>query len=276
MKNSALLIIFIHFIVLTSFATKNRVITGRVSQLGGGIIAGASVSAKEIPSIYTLTDSKGNYRIEMPGEVNFLIFSYSGMETKEVKIKELNSINVVLIPANYKKIRFGAGFSIGGANFDVFNDINNSIDTSVTIKLTPFSLHLNLTYNFSKRFYAQTILEEDLNFMTFNDEETDEEKTGILSRSVFSATANYNLRFSKKGNYSAFIGAGPQLQYFSVIKSTTAGLRLHLGISLNNYGFNTKIYWAGDITSGNINGIEQVEGFKFDYASSRIGILLNF
>ena len=63
------------------------------------------MSAKEAPAIFTLTDGKGNYKLEIPNEVKALVFSYSGMADKIAKIGELKSINVKLITLRHKRFR---------------------------------------------------------------------------------------------------------------------------------------------------------------------------
>jgi hypothetical protein len=62
MKQFALISLFILFYV----SINARTITGRVSKLGGEMITGAKISAKDAPSIFTFSDSEGFYKIEIP------------------------------------------------------------------------------------------------------------------------------------------------------------------------------------------------------------------
>ncbi len=254
----------------------SRTVTGNVSQIGGGIIAGASVTAKEVSSVFTLTDTEGNFTIDLPEEVKHLIFTYSHMETQEIEMGNQTKFDVVLIPLNFTKFRIGFGLSLGGAKTTVSSPENAANDTAVEVKLTPFSLHADFSYNFNKKFNLQSILEADFNALKYTNEATGASETGILKRMIFSVMFNYNQRFNHTARSSVFLGIGPQFQNFSVFNTSTVGFRLQTGISLNNYGFNTKIYFAVDVANGKINGLQDVEGYKFSYVSSRLGILFNF
>jgi hypothetical protein len=102
------------------------------------------------------------------------------------------------------------------------------------------------------------------------------QKTGVMRRMVFSVSANYNQRFTETARCSFFVGVGPEFQTFTIFNSSTVGLRMQLGLSLNNYQFNTKIYFALDTAGGKIKNLENAEGYRFNYVSSRLGFLFNF
>ncbi len=83
-------------VVLMS-ATLPRVITGKVVDESGAALAGVSVVEKGTPN-GTLTDIHGNYSLHVQSAQPVLVFSYIGMETKEVRAGTKTSINVTLVP----------------------------------------------------------------------------------------------------------------------------------------------------------------------------------
>ena len=270
------LVLLIFSFLLPAFRGASRTVTGKVTKMGGGILAGASVVAKEVTSVYTLTDIEGNYTIDLPEEVTYLIFSYSGMGTQQIEIGELSIVNVVLIPSNFPKLRIGFGLSFGSSKTTVSSPNSSVADTSVDLKLIPFSFHTDFCYNINKKLYMQSILEADFNFLDYYNSKTGTKETGVLRRMVFSVLVNYNQRLNKVARSSVFVGIGPQFQKFSVFNSSTVGFRLQFGLSFNNYGFNTKFFGAIDAANGKINGLEAVSGYTFNYVSSRFGILFSF
>lgn len=274
MKKTINILIFIA-IFSQSYAS-GRIISGRVNQMGGSAIPGVKVAAFQAPSIFTLTDAKGEYKLEIPEEVQKLEFSYVGMQTKVVKIGSFNTVNIILIPSDYRKIRFGAGIAGGGSIFTARTDPDiHFTDTTASISMNGIALHLDLSYRINKRFDVQAVLEEDVNYFDYIDENGDNQRGGIF-RTNFSVPVNFNMVIGKSGNYSSYIGVGPQLDYFGIFGEMTIGLRIQAGFSINNYGFNTRFYLASDVTGGTIKGFEEVENFKFDYSSIKLGVLFYF
>ncbi len=93
-------IILLHFITLffcnSILLAQNRQITGLVTYKNTlREVSGASVIAKGT-SIATLTDNAGKYSINVPANVNALIFSLTGAKSVEVKITGSTTINVEL------------------------------------------------------------------------------------------------------------------------------------------------------------------------------------
>lgn len=78
-------------------AVEPQVITGRVTDDHGNSLAGVSVFVKNTKR-GTQTDLSGHYRISLQPGDKVLVFSFLGMETTEVKIKERKIINVKLYP----------------------------------------------------------------------------------------------------------------------------------------------------------------------------------
>lgn len=67
-------------------ANAATVIKGTVSGEDGKPLSGVSVYVKGDPSIGTVTDAKGKYSLEVPGNATTLVYSFVGTETKEVAI----------------------------------------------------------------------------------------------------------------------------------------------------------------------------------------------
>ncbi|MFC2089298.1 von Willebrand factor type A domain-containing protein [Bacteroidota bacterium] len=76
-------------------AEQARVITGRVIDENGAVLTGVTVVEKG-SSNSVLTDGKGEYLITVSSGAKALVFSFTGMETKEVRIKSSNRIDVVM------------------------------------------------------------------------------------------------------------------------------------------------------------------------------------
>lgn len=261
-----------------------KTISGRVTKAGGGILAGVKVSAKDAAMISTLTDEHGNYKIEIPEEVTSLVFSFSEMATKTVKIKDFIAINVKLVPAKYETFRYGAGISFGTSKFTVFNEISpGNIDTT-DIDLKPIAIHGDLFYRFNKNLGLQAVVADGLNLMKIMaDSITDTGdtiqvpvRTG-LNRVTVSLLLNYHFRLSKDGNHSAFVGFGPQYQHLSFLKTNTVGARFQAGADINSYGFTTRLYLAVDVSSGRFSDNNPyVPNLPFKYFSSRLGLTFIF
>jgi len=270
---SLILTISIFFLSLNNLYSKS--ISGRVTEIGGGPLAAVKVYAQDASSIFTLTDSKGRYIIDIPDEVKFIVFSHTDFATKKIRINDDSKINAVLIPKKYKKVRFGLGLTLGNSYVDIYNnEIISLPDTSVILDMKSYSINANLYYRINKNFDIQATFAEDLNLIKFVDS-MEVEETGNLNRILFSILFNYSVPVSKSGNYSIFGGMGPQFQKYGFLESSTVGLRFQLGMSFNNYGFNTKLFLAGDINSGTTH-LDEIDGFKYHYGSSRLGIVFVF
>src|SRR5690606_16892293 len=78
---------FVLFVTLlpTWLQAQNMQVSGRVTDLmHGGAVSGVSVSVKGTTS-QTSTDNEGRYRIQAQAN-SVLVFSYIGMETKEIRV----------------------------------------------------------------------------------------------------------------------------------------------------------------------------------------------
>ncbi len=74
----------------------NKNIKGKVVDEKGHALPGVSVIIKGT-SVGVSTDINGNFTIKIPSSRQTLIFSFIGMETKEVNIKGKNNLNVTLL-----------------------------------------------------------------------------------------------------------------------------------------------------------------------------------
>ncbi|RCW33265.1 TonB-linked SusC/RagA family outer membrane protein [Marinilabilia salmonicolor] len=72
-----------------------KIITGRVVDGQGEPIPGATVSVKGTTQ-GTITDVEGNYSLKIPGDADVLLFSFVGMESREVAIGDKSQIDVSL------------------------------------------------------------------------------------------------------------------------------------------------------------------------------------
>ncbi len=269
------------FFVFHFHLSAQKIISGRVTKAGGGVLSGAKIEAKNAPMIFTLSDEYGNYKIEIPEEVTTLVFSFSGMATKTVKIKDFTSVNVKLVPAKYKTFRYGVGIALGTSDFEVYQ--NNYLDTA-KITLTPISIHGDLFFRFNKNFVLQAVIEDGLNYtkypadsITSAGDTVHYEATTGVNRFSFSLLLNYHIKLDKTGNHSISAGFGPQYQYLSFLKTNTIGARFQLGVNINNYGKTTKLYLAVDVANGKFNeNSTYVPGLPYKYLSSRLGVTFIF
>ena len=271
-------------VVISFQVSAQKTVSGRVTKAGGGVLAGVKVFAKDVPMIFTLTDEHGNYKIDIPDEVTSLVYSYKGMASKTIKIKDFSTINVKLIPAKYETFRYGIGLSFGDSNFKIFNEVSpDNVDTT-SIDLKPVAIHGDLFYRFNKKIGLQAVVADGLNIMKYTvDSITDigdtvqvPEKTA-LNRVTVSLLLNYHFKLSKDGNHSGFVGIGPQFQHLSFLKTNSIGVRFQVGADINSYGFTTRFYFAFDAASGRFNKDNlYVPDLPFKYSSGRLGVAFIF
>ena len=96
MKKLTLMLALLSFLSMQALYAQQE-ITGTVTNAENGQpIPGASVQALEVSGVGTVTNSQGNYSLEVPSEAETLEFSFTGMTTKEVSINGRSTINVEL------------------------------------------------------------------------------------------------------------------------------------------------------------------------------------
>jgi len=95
MKAIISLVFVISFSAFTLAPEQTRVISGSVKDQAGNPLAGVNVNVKGTNS-GTVSDLNGAYQITVNSNTKYLVFYLIGYETKEVKIKESNRIDVKL------------------------------------------------------------------------------------------------------------------------------------------------------------------------------------
>ena len=80
----------------TLFAQNGISVRGTVTDNTTEPLIGATVIVKGQPSLGTVTDIDGHFRLEVPSENSVLVISYVGMATKEVKVGKQREFNVSL------------------------------------------------------------------------------------------------------------------------------------------------------------------------------------
>lgn len=101
LKNTGLSYVFKNNVIVIQKVTKESEkkfirITGRVTDENKNALPGVTVSVKGM-TIGTATDANGKYMLRLPEMENLsLLFSFVGMETKEVKYTGQDTINVML------------------------------------------------------------------------------------------------------------------------------------------------------------------------------------
>ncbi|MFP4366329.1 MAG: SusC/RagA family TonB-linked outer membrane protein [Bacteroidales bacterium] len=83
------------FLVLSTvaYALQEKTITGQVTGEDNEPIPGVTVVAKGT-NVGALTDVDGNYSISVPSNINTLVFSFVGMQTREIAIDDQTTIDV--------------------------------------------------------------------------------------------------------------------------------------------------------------------------------------
>ncbi|MGN6637307.1 MAG: carboxypeptidase-like regulatory domain-containing protein, partial [Mucilaginibacter sp.] len=92
-----MVLLFSSFLICTAAVAQNAgtAINGTVTDDKGITLPGATVSVKD-SKVSTVTDVNGHYTISVPAGGKTLVFSFIGMEKKEVLIGNRTTINVSL------------------------------------------------------------------------------------------------------------------------------------------------------------------------------------
>ncbi len=99
-------ILFAGALIFTFFChlrAQDRIITGKITDTKQNPLAGVNVSAKDYPSITTISGVDGEFRIAIFDFTKALIFSFSNMKTKEVQMND--TTDRVMVIMEYKAIR---------------------------------------------------------------------------------------------------------------------------------------------------------------------------
>lgn len=87
------------FLLLVFDAVAQQSIHGKILDDKGNPLTGASIQVKGTKNT-KLADGQGNFTINAPSASSVLVFSFVGLEPKEVTVGNYNTINVTLSPAN--------------------------------------------------------------------------------------------------------------------------------------------------------------------------------
>lgn len=73
-----------------------RTVSGKVTDVNGNPIAGATVTSKLNPSFSTTTDDKGTFQLKVANNEDFLLFSYIGYKPNEIAVGSRDNIIISL------------------------------------------------------------------------------------------------------------------------------------------------------------------------------------
>ncbi len=102
MKKTTLRASFFSSLLLLLFqfaGAQTRTITGRITDSAGGPLSNVSVQIRGT-NTGTSTDANGNYSISVPSANSRLVFSYTGMEAREVPVGNQATVNAQLQSSN--------------------------------------------------------------------------------------------------------------------------------------------------------------------------------
>lgn len=92
--------LFLSFVLvlISSWTSLNSIhISGKVTDENGATLSGVDVALKGSKA-HTITDTYGEYHIEVPSEQSVLVFSFLGYSTQRVKVLDKRQINISLQP----------------------------------------------------------------------------------------------------------------------------------------------------------------------------------
>jgi len=95
MKRFNLLLAFL-FLIGMFVVHAQTTINGTVLDDNGEAVPGANIRAKGYSDVGTISDLNGAYTLSVPAEATTLVFSFVGMQTREVEISGQTTINVTL------------------------------------------------------------------------------------------------------------------------------------------------------------------------------------
>ena len=99
MKIKYILLFLMAWVISMNSAYAQQTVTasGSVMDEKGEVLIGVSVSVKEVPSMGTITDIDGRFRITGIKNGNTLLISYVGYDTQEIRMTKSNErMRVVL------------------------------------------------------------------------------------------------------------------------------------------------------------------------------------
>lgn len=122
MKVKISLLIIISILFINHNYAQERTITGKITDIKGNPLGGVTVTAKDYPSLTTISGVDGEFRIDIFDFTKALIFSFSGMKTKEVPVGDLNRLLVVMEYMPLKNPNpWSVMFNLYAGKSDVYN-----------------------------------------------------------------------------------------------------------------------------------------------------------
>ncbi len=137
MKKIAILLAMVLFAGMQVMWAQNT-ITGKVTDVNGSTLPGATVRAAGFSGVGTVTDMDGNYSLEVPQEATNLVFSFVGMKENTVAINGQSVVNatleaedigleeVVVTAVGIKRDQKALGYSVQTVSNDALTESNNT------------------------------------------------------------------------------------------------------------------------------------------------------
>ncbi|MBN2756634.1 MAG: outer membrane beta-barrel protein [Bacteroidales bacterium] len=219
-------------LIIGKAKAQERVLTGQVTDLMGNPLAGVNISVQDYPSIMTITGADGEYRIEVFDFSKALIFSFSGMKTKEAPIGDIDRI---LVKMEYLPMQNPNPISVGfyfrpisskfynsavndspewnlesrmnamiELNFSYFITTNIGLGTGVAIGSYKSNQHLGTFNNFGEN-YIERIDKDGDKYFLYNIADIVNETTDIKVVSI-PLVLKYQIRQHKKIGFYADFG----------------------------------------------------------------------
>jgi len=130
--------LFTLFILLVGvgFTYSQKSVSGSVTDEAGTPLIGANVVAKETSGVGTITDIDGNFKLQLPQNVNVLVFSYAGYNTQEIEVGTSTTINVTLTEGKLLEEIVVVGYG-AQAKKDVTGSISKVKGESIATLVSP-------------------------------------------------------------------------------------------------------------------------------------------
>src|ERR1700759_5612549 len=97
-KKFALLSLLLLSFCMSAWA-QERTVSGKVSDASNNPLSNVSVQVKG-STTGTVSDAAGMFSIAVPGPSSILVFTYTGMQTQEVRVNDRTNINVQMTLAS--------------------------------------------------------------------------------------------------------------------------------------------------------------------------------
>ncbi|MCL1943781.1 MAG: TonB-dependent receptor [Candidatus Azobacteroides sp.] len=99
MKKYLIPIVFVFLFCFPVLSVAQGEISGTVTDTSGEPVVGATVAVKGT-TVGTVTDINGKFSLKMPGNAGVLVFSYLGLQTQEVAVKENRTVYHIVMEDN--------------------------------------------------------------------------------------------------------------------------------------------------------------------------------